>query len=169
VKITEIRITLRDDNKLKGFASITLDDSFVIRGLKIIEGASGPFIAMPSRKRKDGTFQDIAHPINMETRDITTKDSSGYRELLEGVRSASISVSGLVDDDGAGGAGADLFAVLDGRTTTHIIFGLDAASDDYHYECDAFCTSLEISAGTEDNVTYSATFEVTGAISEVVA
>ena len=43
--------------------------------------------------------------INMETRDITTKDSSGYRELLEGVRSGSISVSGLVDDDGAGGAG----------------------------------------------------------------
>ncbi len=69
MKITEIRITLRDDNKLKGFASITLDDSFVVRGLKIIEGASGPFIAMPSRKRKDGTFQDIAHPINMETRE----------------------------------------------------------------------------------------------------
>ena len=69
MKITEIRITLRDDNKLKGFASITLDDAFVIRGLKIIEGATGPFIAMPSRKRRDGTFQDIAHPINMETRE----------------------------------------------------------------------------------------------------
>lgn len=125
-------------------------------------GADGSEVAIP-----DQTEGSIS--INMETRDITTKDSSGYRELLEGVRSASISVSGLVDDDGAGGAGADLFAVLDGRTTTHIIFGLDAASDDYHYECDAFCTSLEISAGTEDNVTYSATFEVTGAISEVVA
>jgi len=125
-------------------------------------GADGSEVAIP-----DQTEGSIS--INMETRDITTKDSSGYRELLEGVRSASISVSGLVDDDGAGGAGADLFAVLDGRTTTHIIFGLDAASDDYHYECDAFCTSLEISAGTEDNVTYSATFEVTGAITEVVA
>ena len=125
-------------------------------------GADGSEVAIP-----DQTEGSIS--INMETRDITTKDSSGYRELLEGVRSASISVSGLVDDDGAGGAGADLFAVLDGRSTTHIIFGLDAASDDYHFECDAFCTSLEISAGTEDNVTYSATFEVTGAISEVVA
>jgi predicted secreted protein len=125
-------------------------------------GADGSEVAIP-----DQTEGSIS--INMETRDITTKDSSGYRELLEGVRSASISVSGLIDDDGAGGAGADLFAVLDGRTTTHIIFGLDAASDDYHYECDAFCTSLEISAGTEDNVTYSATFEVTGAITEVVA
>ncbi len=68
MEISEIRITLRDDNKLKGFASITLENAFVIRGLKVIEGASGLFIAMPSRKRKDGTFQDIAHPINNETR-----------------------------------------------------------------------------------------------------
>ena len=107
--------------------------------------------------------------INMETRDITTKDSSGYRELLEGVRSGSISVSGLVDDDGAGGAGADLFAALNGRTAQTIIFGLDDTSDDYFYSCSAFCTSMEVSGGTEDNVTYSATFEITGAITETVA
>ena len=125
-------------------------------------GSDGSEVALP-----DQTEGSIS--LNLETRDITTKDSSGYRELLEGVRSGSISVSGLVDDDGAGGAGADLFAVLDGRSTSHIIFGLDAASDDYHYECDAFCTSLEVGGGTEDNVTYSATFEITGAITEVVA
>ncbi len=69
MEITEIRISLRTDNKLKAFASITLDNRFVIRGLKIIEGAKGVFVAMPSRKRPDGTFQDIAHPINNETRD----------------------------------------------------------------------------------------------------
>ncbi len=68
MEITEIRISLRDDNKLKAFASITLDNCFVIRGLKIIEGAKGMFVAMPSRKRPDGTYQDIAHPINNETR-----------------------------------------------------------------------------------------------------
>ncbi len=68
MEITEIRISLRNDNKLKAFASITLDNRFVIRGLKIIEGAKGVFVAMPSRKRPDGTFQDIAHPINNETR-----------------------------------------------------------------------------------------------------
>lgn len=107
--------------------------------------------------------------INMETRDITTKDSSGYRELLEGVRSGSISVSGLVDDDGAGGAGSDLFGHLDGRSSVSIVFGFDDASDDYNYSCSAFCTSLEVSAATEDNVTYSATFEITGAITETVA
>lgn len=66
--ITEIRISLRDDQKLKAFVSITLDDCFVIRGLKIIEGASGMFVAMPSRRRKDGEYQDIAHPINNKTR-----------------------------------------------------------------------------------------------------
>jgi len=69
MKITEIRISLRDDNKLKAFASLTLDNCFVIRGLKIIEGAKGVFVAMPSRKRPDGTYQDVAHPINNETRD----------------------------------------------------------------------------------------------------
>ena len=84
MNITEIRITLRDDNKLKGFASITLDDAFVVRGLKIIEGASGPFIAMPSRKRRDGTFQDIAHPINMETREwMEGQIIAAYRQELK--------------------------------------------------------------------------------------
>ena len=107
--------------------------------------------------------------INMETRDITTKDSAGYRELLEGTRSGTISVSGLIDDDGAGGAGGVLFAELDSRTAQTLLFGLDDATDDYHYTCSAFCTSLEVSGATEDNVTYSATFEITGAITEVVA
>ncbi len=69
MNITEIRITLRDDDKLKAFASITLDNKIVIRGLKIIDGSSGMFIAMPSRQRKDGTYQDVAHPINRETRE----------------------------------------------------------------------------------------------------
>jgi stage V sporulation protein G len=68
VKITEVRITLRDDGKLKAFASITLDDCFVVRGLKVIEGNGGMFVAMPSRRRPDGTYQDIAHPINNDMR-----------------------------------------------------------------------------------------------------
>ena len=66
--ITDIRIRLCDEDKLKGFVSVTFDDCFVIRGMKIIEGSSGYFVAMPSRKRQDGTFQDIAHPINAATR-----------------------------------------------------------------------------------------------------
>lgn len=84
MKISEIRISLRDDNKLKAFASITLDNCFVIRGLKIIEGAKGVFVAMPSRKRPDGTYQDVAHPINNETRDwMEGLIIEAYKEELE--------------------------------------------------------------------------------------
>lgn len=68
MEITEIRITLRSEPKLKAFANVTFDNSFVVRGLKIIEGSNGLFISMPSRKAKDGTYRDIAHPINNEMR-----------------------------------------------------------------------------------------------------
>ena len=69
--ITEVRITLRNDQKLRAFASITLDDCFVARGLKVIEGSDHKmFVAMPSKKKTDGTYQDIAHPINNQCRSI---------------------------------------------------------------------------------------------------
>lgn len=103
MEISEIRITLRDDNKLKGFASITIENAFVIRGLKIIEGASGLFIAMPSRKRKDGTFQDIAHPINMATREwMENQVIAAYRREMQRVESGEVpppSARGHYDDD----------------------------------------------------------------------
>jgi len=83
MEITEVRITLRDEPKLKAFANITLDDCFVIRGLKIIEGSNGFFISMPSRKGKDGTYRDIAHPINNETRQrIETVVLDAYKKEL---------------------------------------------------------------------------------------
>jgi stage V sporulation protein G len=95
MEITEIRISLRNDNKLKAFASITLDNRFVIRGLKIIEGAKGVFVAMPSRKRPDGTFQDIAHPINNETRAwMEQKVIAAYQKEKERITSeAGIEIS----------------------------------------------------------------------------
>ncbi len=71
LEITEVRVTLREDeqnDRLKAFATMTLNNSFVIRGLKVIQGTNGVFVAMPSRRRPDGQFQDIAHPINNETR-----------------------------------------------------------------------------------------------------
>ncbi|HEY6194838.1 MAG TPA: SpoVG family protein [Candidatus Eisenbacteria bacterium] len=83
VEITEVRVSLRNDEKLKAFVSITLNDSFVVRGLKIIRGNSGLFVAMPSRKRPDGQHQDLAHPINDPTRKyLTEKVMAEYaREL----------------------------------------------------------------------------------------
>jgi stage V sporulation protein G len=95
--ITEVRISLRDDAKLKAFASITLDDCFVIRGLKIIKGQTGTFVAMPSRKRKDGDYQDIAHPINNSTRkwmeDIVLQKYKEEVEKLNGGRPVAGSAS----------------------------------------------------------------------------
>jgi len=73
VEITEVRVSIRNDDKLKAFVSITLNNSFVVRGLKIIRGNSGLFVAMPSRKRPDGQHQDLAHPINDATRKYLTE------------------------------------------------------------------------------------------------
>lgn len=67
--ITEVKVFPVNEDRLKAYVSITIDNCFVIRDLKIIEGTSGLFVAMPSKKRKDGQFKDIAHPLNQETRD----------------------------------------------------------------------------------------------------
>ena len=84
VEITEIRITLRNEERLKGFANITFDNCFVVRGLKIIEGNNGLFVSMPSRKRPNGTYQDIAHPINQDMReDIETQVLKEYEEEVK--------------------------------------------------------------------------------------
>ena len=69
MEISEIRIFPVHEERLKAYVTITLDNCFVIRDLKIIHGNNGLFVAMPSKKRKDGTFKDIAHPLNSETRD----------------------------------------------------------------------------------------------------
>jgi stage V sporulation protein G len=68
MNISEVHITLRDEEKLKCFANVTFDDCFVVRGLKVIQGTNGYFVSMPSRKRLDGRHGDIAHPTNMEMR-----------------------------------------------------------------------------------------------------
>ncbi len=84
MEITEVRIILRDEEKLKGFANVTIDNAFVIRGMKIISGSKGYFLSMPSRKRPDGTHQDVAHPVNNETRRLLEeKVLAAYQEELK--------------------------------------------------------------------------------------
>lgn len=68
MKITEVKVFAVNEDRLKAYVSITIDNCFVIRDLKVIQGPSGLFVAMPSKKRKDGQFRDIAHPLNQETR-----------------------------------------------------------------------------------------------------
>ncbi len=80
--ITEININLRDEDKLKAFVNITFDDVFVVRGLKIIEGGQGLFVCMPSRKLPDGTYKDIAHPIDNDFRGKIEQRILGVYEKL---------------------------------------------------------------------------------------
>jgi len=68
MEITDVRIIVKDEPKLKGFANVTFDNAFIVRGMKIISGQTGYFISMPSRRRTDGTYQEIAHPITPEFR-----------------------------------------------------------------------------------------------------
>lgn len=70
MKFTDLRNRKvdKEDTKLRAVASVTIDDSFVIHDIKVIEGTEGLFIAMPSRKTKEGEYKDIAHPINAATR-----------------------------------------------------------------------------------------------------
>lgn len=68
MEITEVRVFPMGEDKLKAYATITFDNCFVVRDLKVISGNSGLFVAMPSKKRKDGTFKDIAHPLNNDFR-----------------------------------------------------------------------------------------------------
>ncbi|HPX71521.1 MAG TPA: septation regulator SpoVG [Acholeplasmataceae bacterium] len=71
MKITDVRVrVIGSESRLKGVATITFNNSFVVHDIKIIEGESGVFIAMPSKKMPNGSYRDIAHPINSETRKL---------------------------------------------------------------------------------------------------
>ena len=84
MEITEVRVKLRNEERLKGFVNVTFDNVFVVRGMKIIDGNDGYFVAMPSRKRPDGTHQDIAHPVTIEMRQlIEEKVLQAYESALE--------------------------------------------------------------------------------------
>ena len=71
MEITDIRIRqMTHDEKMKAVVSVTFDNCFVVHDIKIIDGQDRLFIAMPSRKTPDNEYKDIAHPINMETREL---------------------------------------------------------------------------------------------------
>ena len=69
MKVTDVRLRKIDtDGRMKALVSITLDEAFVIHDLRVIEGNTGLFVAMPSKRTSDGEFRDIAHPINSDMR-----------------------------------------------------------------------------------------------------
>jgi stage V sporulation protein G len=95
VEITDVKISLRDEERLRGFANITFDNAFVVKGLKIIFNGDRLFVSMPSRKLGQGRYQDIAHPINAEMRQmIETCVLDCYAEKLNGNGSSDNDYSG---------------------------------------------------------------------------
>ena len=66
--ITEVRIFPKKEDKLKAYAAITFDNVFVVHNLRIVQGEKGLMVCMPSRRKNDGVFKDIAHPITNEFR-----------------------------------------------------------------------------------------------------
>ena len=83
-EITEVRIyKARTEGAVKAYASVSLDNEFVVKGIKILEGENGLWVSMPSRKGKDGTFQDIFHPASKEARDkIVNAVLDAYRQQI---------------------------------------------------------------------------------------
>src|SRR5688572_18597506 len=83
MEITDVKVIPVDDEKLKAFVSIVFDQCFVVTDVKIIQGPKGLFVSMPSKKRKDGTFKDIAHPLNNQMRQyLEEKVLSVYRQQV---------------------------------------------------------------------------------------
>src|SRR5512141_2881797 len=83
MEITDVKVIPVDDEKLKAFVSIVFDHCFVVTDIKVIHGPKGLFVSMPSKKRKDGTFKDIAHPLNNQMRQyLEEKVLAGYRQQV---------------------------------------------------------------------------------------
>lgn len=97
MEITEVKVFPVYEEKLKAYVTIVLDSCFVVRDLKIINGATGLFVAMPSKKRSDGSYKDVAHPLNKATRMIMEKKilEAYLAEIKRGVGH-----TGIPEDDG---------------------------------------------------------------------
>jgi len=80
MKVTEVRITKYEVKNLKAFASITLDDSFVVDGLRVVEGKKGLFVSMPSKRTNKGKFRNTAFPIK---RDLAKEISDAVLEAYK--------------------------------------------------------------------------------------
>jgi stage V sporulation protein G len=87
MEITEIKVFPVEEEKLKAFVSIVFDQCFMVNDIKVIQGREGLFISMPSRRKRNGRFKDVAHPLNNETRQvIEDRILSEYERLIGGDR-----------------------------------------------------------------------------------
>src|SRR5688572_3838203 len=107
MEISDVKVIPVDDEKLKAFVSIVFDQSFVVTDIKIINGPKGLFVSMPSKKRKDGTFKDIAHPLNNQMRQyLEEKVLTVYRQQLASAPGAGAGSGTSAGREQGGGAPA---------------------------------------------------------------
>lgn len=84
MEITEVKVYPAKEGKLKAYATMVFDNSFIVRDLKVIESGRGLFVSMPSRRKKDGSFKDVAHPLNPETRKLIEEKVIGeYKKVVK--------------------------------------------------------------------------------------
>lgn len=94
MEITDVRVFPIADEKLRAFVSIVLDGCFMVNDIKVIQGKDGLFISMPSRKKRNGEFKDVAHPLNQETRRLFEERILGeYRARLDGGDAEAVQAS----------------------------------------------------------------------------
>ena len=112
----------------------------------------------------------VSLSMNVDTIDTSTKSSSaGFRDIIAGQKSFSLSADGLMDFAGvaADTEPDELFTQMTGRTAVTFVFGLASPlSGDYTYSGSGFITSLEMTGGVEDAPTYSVTIEGTGTLTQ---
>ena len=100
MEITDVKVIPVDDEKLKAFVSIVFDQCFVVTDIKVIHGPKGLFVSMPSKKRKDGTFKDIAHPLNNQMRQYLEEKVLGVYRQQVGSAGAAPAASAATDGSG---------------------------------------------------------------------
>lgn len=95
MQITEVKVFPVDEEKLRAFVSIVFDSCFMVNDIKVIQGKDGLFISMPSRKKRNGKFKDVAHPLNNDTRKMLEDQIlSEYDRVLSGQSSGEVRESG---------------------------------------------------------------------------
>lgn len=103
MQVSEVKVFPVAEEKLKAFVSVVFDGCFMVNDIKIIAGRDGLFISMPSRRKKNGRFKDVAHPLNNETRRIIETEVLAEYERVTGggeVKARPLGVPPTPDEEG---------------------------------------------------------------------
>lgn len=127
MEISEVKVFPIHEEKLKAFVSIVFDQCFMVNDIKIIQGRDGLFISMPSRKKKNGEFKDVAHPLNNETRRMIEDRVLGEYERVLGERGERLPAPPHHASDPAAADQAPAAAAAAGSDGAHGAHGADGA------------------------------------------